>query len=67
MRAGDDGKLHGTVTDPHDGDVYHATLWVADDGNLHLRGYIGIPLLGSTQTWTHFTGTLRPDCHFSPS
>jgi uncharacterized protein (DUF2147 family) len=66
MHPGDDGKLHGTVTDPRDGDVYHATLWVAD-GNLHLRGYIGVPLLGSTQTWTHFTGTLHPDCHFSAS
>ncbi len=67
MRPGDDGILRGTVTDPRDGDVYHAKLWVAADGTLRLRGYIGTPLLGSTQTWTHFTGKRQPDCHFSAS
>jgi uncharacterized protein (DUF2147 family) len=65
MRPGDDGILHGTVTDPHDGDVYHAKLRVAPDGTLRLRGYIALPLFGSTQTWTHFSGKLQPDCHFS--
>jgi uncharacterized protein (DUF2147 family) len=30
--------------------------------NLHLRGFIGIPLLGSTQIWHPFTGRLTAAC-----
>jgi uncharacterized protein (DUF2147 family) len=67
MRPAGDGTLHGTVTDPRDGDVYQAKLWAAADGTLRLRGYIAMPLFGSTQTWTRFTGKRQPDCHFSAS
>jgi uncharacterized protein (DUF2147 family) len=67
MKPGDDGRRHGTVTDPRDGKIYTAQLWVGDDGDLRLRGYIGLPILGSTQHWTKFTGTRRSDCHFLPS
>jgi uncharacterized protein (DUF2147 family) len=59
-----DGRLHGTVTDPRDGTSYHALVWVGDDGILRLRGYIGVPMLGSTQLWEKFTGTRQEDCHF---
>jgi uncharacterized protein (DUF2147 family) len=65
MRLGADGIYNGTITDPRNGDVYQAELWAAADGTLRLRGYIAIPLLGSTQTWTRFTGKLGADCHFS--
>jgi uncharacterized protein (DUF2147 family) len=65
MRLGDDGIYNGTITDPRDGDVYQAELWRAADGTLRLRGYIAIPLLGSTQTWTRFAGKRSKDCHFS--
>jgi len=65
MVPGDDGRLHGTITDPRDGDVYHAEMWLAPNGGLNLRGYLGIPLLGSTQHWTAYTGKLTPDCHYS--
>ena len=42
----------GRVMDPRDGDVYHAQLAVLDDNKtMHLRGYIGFPLLGRTETW----------------
>jgi uncharacterized protein (DUF2147 family) len=57
-----DGTWLGNVTDPRDGTTYHAILWVDARGDLHLRGYIGIPLLGSTQTWRRFTGHLTPQC-----
>jgi uncharacterized protein (DUF2147 family) len=65
MRPGSDGRLHGVITDPRDGDVYQAEMWAADDGTLRLRGYILLPLLGQTQTWTRFTGSRSDDCHFS--
>jgi len=57
-----DGTWLGQVADPRDGDVYHAKLWLGDDGNLRLRGFVGIPLLGATQTWHRFTGRLTAGC-----
>jgi uncharacterized protein (DUF2147 family) len=56
------GTWLGKVTDPRDGDTYQAELWFDDDGNLHLRGFIGIPLLGSTQIWRKYTGQLTAEC-----
>ena len=57
-----DGTWLGNVTDPRDGVTYHAKIWLDQDGNLNLRGFIGIPLLGSTETWRPFTGHLTADC-----
>ncbi|MCD6047235.1 MAG: hypothetical protein K0S08_882 [Gammaproteobacteria bacterium] len=45
----DDGK----VLDPVNGKVYDAKITLAPDGkSMTLRGYIGISLLGRSQTWT---------------
>ena len=57
-----DGTWLGEVTDPRDGNAYHAELWIGADGNLRVRGFIGIPLLGATQTWHKFTGHLTAEC-----
>ena len=57
-----DGTWLGEVTNPRDGATYQAKLWVDDSGNLHLRGFIGITLLGSTQVWRPFTGRLTAEC-----
>lgn len=64
LRLESDGRWHGTVTNPEDGRTYSAEVWVPD-GTLRLRGYIGLPLLGSTQLWPPFHGSVKPDCHFS--
>ncbi len=64
LKKQDDGRWHGTVTNPEDGQVYDAEVWVPPDGVLRLRGYIGLPLLGSTQKWPPFQGQVRSDCHF---
>lgn len=48
----------GWIYDPDSGDTYHATLFLESAGVLKLRGYIGIPLFGETQTWS------RPDGHY---
>lgn len=57
-----DGTWLGQVTDPRSGKTYGAQLWLDDDGNLRLRGFLGIPLLGQTQTWHHFAGHLGAAC-----
>lgn len=42
----------GQILDPANGKVYKSTMSLADNGKkLNVRGYIGIPMLGRTQTW----------------
>lgn len=42
----------GDITDPDNGKVYRVRLRPQDGGQkLEVRGYIGTPLLGRTQTW----------------
>ena len=42
----------GTILDPDNGKVYKSKMALIDDGKkLNVRGYIGVPLLGRTQTW----------------
>jgi len=43
---------NGSILDPHNGRIYHCSLVVAKDGKtLTVRGYLGLPLFGRTQTW----------------
>ncbi len=59
-----DGSVtwHGTVTDPRDGSVFQATVAFDAQNNLHLRGYIGLPLLGQTQVWQPYNGHILTGC-----
>lgn len=42
----------GDIVDPDNGKVYRVRLTPIEDGRkLEVRGYIGMPLLGRTQTW----------------
>ena len=42
----------GEILDPHNGKSYHCTLGLSQDSReLNVRGYIGMPLFGRTQTW----------------
>ena len=65
LLPGEDDRRRGSITNPDDGRVYGAIVWVAEDGDLRLRGFVGLPVLGSTQHWPRFHGALTPDCHFS--
>ncbi len=53
VRAADNGVWDGgDILDPNDGKVYKVRLKPIDGGaRLEVRGYIGMPLLGRTQTW----------------
>lgn len=44
--------VSGKILDPDEGEVYSCILTLKEDGkSLVVRGYIGIPLLGRSQTW----------------
>ena len=44
--------IGGDILDPNNGKVYKVRIRAADGGKkLEVRGYIGTPLLGRTQTW----------------
>jgi uncharacterized protein (DUF2147 family) len=49
----DDGQWEdGTIYDPKSGKTYSCIIKLQKDGGLHVRGYIGISLLGRTTHWT---------------
>jgi uncharacterized protein (DUF2147 family) len=52
LKKDDDSWSGGTVLDPHNGKTYKAKITMKDDGKkLEMRGYIGVPMLGRSQTW----------------
>lgn len=58
----DDGAWSARIVDPRDGSVYRARLRLDSEHRLHLRGYVGIPLLGHTQVWTPFERSVPENC-----
>ena len=47
-----DGRwVGGQIYDPNSGKTYRGTISILDDNTLDLRGYVGIPLFGRTETW----------------
>jgi uncharacterized protein (DUF2147 family) len=52
MKKDGDGWDHGQILDPENGKVYKCKMHLEDGGNkLVVRGYIGVALLGRSQTW----------------
>jgi uncharacterized protein (DUF2147 family) len=51
MKDGDE-YVGGEILDPDNGKVYRSKVRLIDDGKkLSVRGYIGVPALGRSQTW----------------
>ena len=63
FRHTENNLWQGDILDPDTGKDYTAELWLGDEGGLHLRGYVGLPLFGLTQVWTRYRYAPPPDCH----
>lgn len=51
-RKNNDEYIDGKILDPDTGSTYSSKLKVTNNGQkLSLRGYIGLPVIGRTQTW----------------
>ncbi len=59
---GDGAAQQGHIYDPESGKTYSAQMGVQGD-TLKLRGYVGISLLGRTETWHRVTTELVSTCH----
>jgi len=67
-----DGSGHmawtGTILDPRNGSQYDAQIKLDRPDQLQLRGYVGLPIFGRTQTWTPYpyNGPMPADCRLQP-
>lgn len=48
---GKDTYKNGTIYDPENGSTYNCEIKLIDENTMEVRGYIGISLLGRTDTW----------------
>ena len=48
---GDGRWSGGTIYDPNSGKTYRCIITWVDSGTLKVRGYVGVPMLGRTETW----------------
>lgn len=49
---GDDTWENGTIYDPKNGKTYSCKITRETNGNLNIRGFIGVSLFGRTETFT---------------
>jgi uncharacterized protein (DUF2147 family) len=53
--AGNKLYEEGTIYDPNNGKTYKCTLTLQNDSTLVARGYVGIQMLGRSDTWKRVT------------
>jgi uncharacterized protein (DUF2147 family) len=61
-----DGTWHGRIINPRNGNAYQVEFHVDRRDQLHLRGYVGLPLFGETQIWHRFEGAAPTSCRLTP-
>ena len=54
--------IDGKIYKADEGDTYNATLQMLPTGKMLVRGYVGMPLFGKSQTWTRVSGKDFPKC-----
>jgi uncharacterized protein (DUF2147 family) len=51
FHPGGDDWVDGIAVDPENGKEYKGKVWAVGNDQLNMRGFIGISLLGRTETW----------------
>lgn len=49
---GDDEWRGGDIYDPESGKTYSSYMYLKNKNSLKVRGYVGVALIGRTETWT---------------
>lgn len=57
----------GHIRDPRNGSIWDMQIWLNPNGTLSMRGFLGVSLLGRTETWTRYPGPVPADCRLSPA
>ena len=57
----------GHIHDPRNGSVWSVQIWLNSDGTFALRGFLGVSVLGRTETWTRYSGAVPANCRLSPA
>lgn len=57
---GSGGWKKGWIYDPKTGKTYDSVVSLNNDGTLDVRGYIGAPFFGQSETWTRPAAPLTP-------
>jgi uncharacterized protein (DUF2147 family) len=52
----------GSILDPRNGSQYSARIKLSQPNQLELRGYLGLPIFGRTQTWSPYRGSVPANC-----
>jgi uncharacterized protein (DUF2147 family) len=52
LAKGDKVWEDGNIYDPKNGNTYSSTMKLINGNSLEVRGYIGVSLIGRTDTWT---------------
>ena len=52
----------GRIYKADEGDTYNANMQLLPNGKMIVRGYVGMPLFGKSQTWTRVSGVDFPQC-----
>jgi len=62
-----DGAWFGSIINPKSGKTYNARITLASPGVLKLRGYLLVPALGQTESWTRFATVPPANCRMPRS
>lgn len=54
--------IDGEIYKADEGDIYNATLQMLPSGKMLVRGYVGMPLFGKSQTWIRVNAADYPQC-----
>ncbi len=57
----------GSIIDPRNGRDYGVELHITDRGQLAVRGFLGIALLGRTDYWTRYYAVPPGNCRMTPA